>query len=107
MVLPLEKSPTPVTMMTRAATATPMRLLADFPTNTTVSEATCKSCRTRTADRYVSPPPKLGATHDITAAKKRIFDAVWPTGLWVFADKGYKVAGSRVKTPLKEKQPKP
>lgn len=53
------------------------------------------------------PPPKLGATHDITAAKKRIFDAVWPTGLWVFADKGYKVAGSRVKTPLKEKQPKP
>ena len=33
-----------------------------------------------------STEPK--ATHNITAARKHIFDAVWTTGVWTFADKG-------------------
>lgn len=49
---------------------------------------------------YIAPVAP-GATHDSTAAEKHIFAAVWATGLWIFADKGYQGAGPRVKTPPK------
>ncbi|GAA1418441.1 hypothetical protein GCM10009615_04640 [Corynebacterium durum] len=40
---------------------------------------------------YIAPVEPR-ATHDITAAKKHIFDVAWATGLWIFADKGYQGA---------------
>jgi hypothetical protein len=41
------------------------------------------------------------ATHNITAARKHIFDAVWTTGVWTFADKGLPRACPKITTPLK------
>ena len=47
---------------------------------------------------YIAPfEPE--ATYDITAARQHIFNAVWATSLWIFADKGYQGTGPRIKTP--------
>ena len=47
-------------------------------------------------------PVEPRAAHNITAARKHILDAVWITGGWIFADRGYQRACPEITTPLND-----
>ena len=82
MALPPEESQTTTTRNTTLYT----RTLAGFPVST-CPDGSLKALSNYNWSPLYATPVEPRTTHDITAAKTHIFDAMWATGLWIFGDK--------------------
>ena len=85
MLLPTEKSQA-TTTQTTATMVLLIRRLAGSPVSTGVSATHLQVLSNKDGRPLYIVPVELGATHDITAAEKHIFDAVGATRLWFFAE---------------------